>query len=420
MRRIFYLFFALIALFIAATFMTLNSFNEIKSKYKEIEPNLDNYSAAEIIFLSFERMRTSLLYRNNDYGQNFAFKKNIFDSKIKILETKSESRDSFFYDSSFIKELNILKQQSLELSALYNDNKNATQNDILDYLDKMEVTLIDLQEIIYRIQIHNFNETKSIIQDNTDEAEILALACLSLLFIIITVLWIHFNKLRKTLKEKNTFISSIYHELSSSIQSIVIASDIISSATNGKDKETANIISYHANKLLIQTRDILDYSRIEMGNVSVHESSFMINTIVQEAVSSIDNKNNNTFIIRRSTISKKIISDKQKISRILINLLDNSNKNTSNGKITISTKSIKGKLYLSVRDNGCGFNIKKINHLFKAFNQGAEKDTKQGLGLGLTIIKNHVTVLKGNIRVKSQEGKGTLFLISIPIYHSDY
>lgn len=422
MKRIVSLSLFLIVLFISAVTMTLNSFNEIKTKYKEIEPTLDDYSTAEVIFLSFERMRTSLFYNKYMNKNTFAFQKQIFDSKIKILETKSEFHDSFFYDEKFIKTIKILRDQSLQLNYLCASDCSKEENRVntLNFLDKMESTLIDLQEIIYTIQIRNFNETKSIIQDNTTETETLALVCLFLLFFIITVLWMHFNKLRKTLKEKNTFISSIYHELSNSIQSIVIATDIISSSTNKNDSEALTIITYHANKLLIQTRDILDYSKIEMGNTSIRESSFMINEIVCDALSNIDNKNNNIFKIYQSTSNKKINSDKQKISRILINLLDNANKNTISGKITISTKIMNKKLYLSVKDNGCGFDIKKLNHLFKAFNQGAEKDTKQGLGLGLTIIKNHVKTLNGNIRVKSQERSGSFFLISIPVSYSNY
>lgn len=421
MRGIFTPFILMLTLFFSAIFMTLTGFNEIKNKYKEIEPNLDNYAAAELIFLSFERMRTSLFYNDNGQNKIFLIKKQIFDSKIKILEIRSENKDAFFYDKTFIEEMDILKTQSSQLELLYASmaSKKISRDELLVFLDEMESTLVDLQEVIYKIQIYHFNRTKGIIQNSANQTEMLAIICLSLLFIIITFLWIHFRKLNKTLKEKNIFISSVYHELSGSIQSIVIASDIIMNDLQKANKETISRITHHANKLLIQTRDILDYSRIEMGSLSVRESAFRINAVLNEAVSCVDSKHNNIFVVRKATTNSKIISDKHKISRIIVNLLDNANKNTVNGKVIIGAKIMKGNLYLSVKDNGCGFDIKKLNFLFKAFNQGAENDTKQGLGLGLTIIKKHVDILKGNLRVKSQEGKGSWFLISIPVVFTD-
>lgn len=418
MKKLATLFFSLIIIFIIAVSMTLKSFNEIKERYKDIEPNLDNYSAAEVLFISFERMKNSLFYDVESGNRSFIIKKKIFDSKIKILESKSNHSNSFFYDADFLNKISILKNQSLHLDTLYAEMpiKKITNNDLLNFLDKMEPNLIDLQEIIYRIQIYNFNETKTIIQDNTSQTEILAIICLTLFFIIITILLGSFINLKRVVKEKNIFISSIYHELSTSIQAIIMASDIISHDNEKCNKTMISKITSHANKLVIKTKDILEYSKFEMGNVSVRETSFSIDEIVYEALSSANNINNkNKLIIHKSTFKKKLISDKQKISSVIVNLLDNANKNTLNGTIVISIKILNKKLFIVVKDNGCGFNINKLNYLYKPFNQGAEKDTKQGLGLGLTIIKSHVYVLKGKIRAKSQINVGTTFIIMIPI-----
>ncbi|WP_289347184.1 sensor histidine kinase [Pantoea stewartii] len=418
MKKLATLFFSLIIIFIIAVSMTLKSFNEIKERYKDIEPNLDNYSAAEVLFISLERMKNSLFYDVESGNRSFIIKKKIFDSKIKILENKSNHSNSFFYDADFLNKISILKNQSLHLDTLYAEMaiKKITNNDLLNFLDKMEPNLIDLQEIIYRIQIYNFNETKTIIQDNTSQTEILAIICLTLFFIIITILLGSFINLKRVVKEKNIFISSIYHELSTSIQAIIMASDIISHDNEKCNETMISKITSHANKLVIKTKDILEYSKFEMGNVSVRETSFSIDEIVYEALSSANNINNkNKLIIHKSTFKKKLISDKQKISSVIVNLLDNANKNTLNGTIVISIKILNKKLFIVVKDNGCGFNINKLNYLYKPFNQGAEKDTKQGLGLGLTIIKSHVYVLKGKIRAKSQINVGTTFIIMIPI-----
>ena len=70
---------------------------------------------------------------------------------------------------------------------------------------------------------------------------------------------------------------------------------------------------------------------------------------------------------------------------------------------------------MRVKDTGIGFNVKNLDRLYKAFNQGVERETRQGLGLGLTIIKNYVTTMKGTIKAKSVEGVGSSFLIRIPV-----
>ncbi|RZA46859.1 ATP-binding protein, partial [Serratia marcescens] len=72
-------------------------------------------------------------------------------------------------------------------------------------------------------------------------------------------------------------------------------------------------------------------------------------------------------------------------------------------------------LYLRLNDTGIGFNVVNLDRLYKAFYQGVERETRQGLGLGLTIIKNYVTTMKGAIRAKSVEGVGSSFLIRIPV-----
>lgn len=99
-----------------------------------------------------------------------------------------------------------------------------------------------------------------------------------------------------------------------------------------------------------------------------------------------------------------------------MNLLDNANKYTHDGMIFISVKILPGKLYIRVKDNGIGFDIKKINFLYTAFNQGIETETTQGLGLGLTIVKHYVKSLNGIIRVKSKKAFGSSFLIFIPLH----
>lgn len=409
---------ALVAIFSLLILLIAINFGGVKERYKQIEPNLDNYSVAEILFLAFERTKTALLLsENNDYDA-FLIKKKIFYSKIQILESRSTFSDSFYYDDEFIKNVALLKQQYRTLddlsTGLLVGQKNKT--DILSYMDDIEGTLVDIQEIIYRIQIKNFTEVKGIIQDNSSKAEMFALFSLILVFLMMFLVLRNAVSLKEIIKNKNIFISSIYHEIAGSTQAIVIAADIMEHELAQEElKKEARLISYHGNKITEQTREVMDYSRLEMGEVKVNISTFRLNEMVDDAMTSISAGRGNRIVVRRSSYVGLICSDKYKLYRILANLLSNADKFTHHGAIILNVKVCHGNLYLWVKDTGIGFNVDNLERLYKAFNQGVERETRQGLGLGLTIIKNYVTTMKGAIKVKSVEGVGSSFLIRIPV-----
>ncbi|HIE1063422.1 TPA: sensor histidine kinase [Serratia marcescens] len=407
---------ALVAIFSLLILLIAINFGGVKERYKQIEPNLDNYSVAEILFLAFERTKTALLLSENDDYDAFLIKKKIFYSKIQILESRSTFSDSFYYDDEFIKNVALLKQQyrtlgDLSVGLLAGRKSKA---DILAYMDDIEGTLVDIQEIIYRIQIKNFTEVKGIIQDNSRKAEMFAVLSLILVFLMMFLVVRNAFSLKEIIKNKNIFISSIYHEIAGSTQAIVIAADIMEHELAQEElKKEARLISYHGNKIAEQTREVMDYSRFEMGEVNVNISTFRLHEVVDDAMTSISAGRGNRIVVRRSSYVGLICSDKYKLYRILANLLSNADKFTHHGAIILNVKVCHGNLYLWVKDNGIGFNVNNLERLYKAFNQGVERETRQGLGL--TIIKNYVTTLKGAIRVKSTEGVGSSFFIRIPI-----
>ncbi len=409
---------ALVAIFSLLILLIAINFGGVKERYKQIEPNLDNYSVAEILLLAFERTKTALLLSENDDYDAFLIKKKIFYSKIQILESRSTFSDSFYYDDEFIKNVALLKQQyrtlgDLSVGLLAGRKSKA---DILAYMDDIEGTLVDIQEIIYRIQIKNFTEVKGIIQDNSRKAEMFAVLSLILVFLMMFLVVRNAFSLKEIIKNKNIFISSIYHEIAGSTQAIVIAADIMEHELAQEElKKEARLISYHGNKIAEQTREVMDYSRFEMGEVNVNISTFRLHEVVDDAMTSISAGRGNRIVVRRSSYVGLICSDKYKLYRILANLLSNADKFTHHGAIILNVKVCHGNLYLWVKDNGIGFNVNNLERLYKAFNQGVERETRQGLGLGLTIIKNYVTTLKGAIRVKSTEGVGSSFFIRIPV-----
>jgi signal transduction histidine kinase len=399
-------------------FLIADNFDSIKNRYKEIEPNLDNYAAAEVLILSFERMRMELLTSKNNDLDDYFFRMGIFESKIKILENKSATNSSFYYDDQFIRLERDLKSKGSYLRLMSEKFAvgDGNKEELFVIINEMDGLLIDLQEVIYEIQIRHFDEVKSIIKDNSKEALFLTNYSFILFFVIIFFVVKNAFYLKEIIKQKNLFISSIYHELASSTQAIVMAADIIEhELIDDRLKSEAMLISRNANRIIEQTKEIMDYSKLEMMKVTINKSNFYINDLIVNALEELHRIKQNDFKFYKSSRKLMISSDKYKVYRIIVNLLDNSNKYTTQGLVTIHVKIIKNGLFIFVKDNGSGFNMNNINYFFKAFNQGAEKDTKQGLGLGLTIIKSYIESLKGKLIVKSVVGVGSSFLVYLPI-----
>ncbi|KAF6677070.1 sensor histidine kinase KdpD [Pantoea sp. EKM20T] len=401
--------------FSGSVFFTVQKFNEIKNQYKSIEPNLDNYSTAEILFLAFERTRTSVY--QTESPDNFVTKKSVFDSKVRILKNKSLRINSFYYEPDFLSALELLEKQSDELSRLNEETTDPIRKDVLlQQMNKMQPTLINLQEIIYKIQIRNFNTIKSLIIDNSSYTELAALSCIFLLFILIILLWVHIARLNTAIRDKNIFISAIYHELSGSIQKIQLSSDMIDVRGDilNSEKYLAKI-TYHSNKLYLQTKEILEFSKIEIGNVGLSNVSFYTEDALNAGLSLYNESNANK--IECSVYPENILvnADKQKIISIIHNIIDNANKNTHSGLIRVKLRITNSHLFLRVSDTGCGFDTKKIHLLFKPFNQGVENETRQGLGLGLSIVNSYLKTMKGRISAHSEIGKGSTFMVRIPI-----
>lgn len=132
---------ALVAVLVLLVLLIATNFGNVKERYKQIEPNLDNYSVAEILFLSFERTKNALLLGDEDNYDAFMLKKKIFASKIAILEGRSTFSDAFYYDEEFIKTIAVLKQQYAELDQLSVELLNGTKTraDILSFMDEMKL-----------------------------------------------------------------------------------------------------------------------------------------------------------------------------------------------------------------------------------------------------------------------------------------
>lgn len=217
---------------------------------------------------------------------------------------------------------------------------------------------------------------------------------------------------------KTRFVSTVSHELRTPLYGVVGITNIISEIhTELEDSPYLNSLKFSANHLLTLVNDILQFNKMEGQNIILENSVFNLSKEINTFLFSLQflaNKNNNEIICEiDNKIPSLIIGDRLRLSQILINLISNSIKFTTNGTIKICANLIKteGKLnfiQFEVTDNGIGIDKKDQIKIFDSFVQlGSEKSDYQGTGLGLSIVQKLIELFESKIYLKSKVGKGT-------------
>lgn len=227
---------------------------------------------------------------------------------------------------------------------------------------------------------------------------------------------------------KSRFLANISHELRTPMNAIINYSEMLEEEAEDLGQEgfipDLHKIQGAAKHLLSLINDILDLSKIEAGRMEIYPEIFEVNSVINEVVATIQplvEKNNNILTINCPQQTKIMYTDLTKLRQSLLNLLSNANKFTHNGSITLTINYAvdfaQEWIRLEVKDTGIGMTPEQIGKLFRAFTQADASTTRKygGTGLGLTITKTFCQMMKGDIRVESEYGKGSTFTIHLPI-----
>lgn len=234
------------------------------------------------------------------------------------------------------------------------------------------------------------------------------------------------EELLKAQKAKEQFLANMSHEIRTPINGISGMATLLADSNNESDRQKyLSAIKNSAESLKVIINDILDLSMIESGKLKFEEIGFTIkgqfdtlyNTFIHQAK---ENKIKLFFEVDPEA-DQIVLGDPVRLNQILINLISNSMKFTHVGRIDINVrlKMKKGNsLYLSfeVSDTGIGIPEEKLQRIFESFTQADESVSRRygGTGLGLTITKQLIDLLGGEIKVRSVENKGTTFTFIIP------
>lgn len=224
---------------------------------------------------------------------------------------------------------------------------------------------------------------------------------------------------------KSEFLANMSHELRTPLNSIIGFSDLLLGKSPGElnDKQARYLsnISKSGKHLLSLINDILDVSKVEAGKMDFKPESISLSEVVEDIENSMQlmsQKKNIDVEIDIEPEDASVYGDRTKIRQIMYNLLGNAIKFTpENGKVWIKSRVIDANIQVSITDTGIGIKKEDQAIIFEPFRQVDASHSRryEGTGLGLALVKQHVEVHGGKIRVESEIGKGSTFTFTLPM-----
>ena len=230
---------------------------------------------------------------------------------------------------------------------------------------------------------------------------------------------------------KNEFLATMSHELRTPLNSILGFSDVLLSnmqVLNDKQRRYVGHIQSSGRTLLNLINDVLDLAKIESGKMELHPVELSLADLIERTVGSMTalaDKKNIDLHWQVDPDLPVLLQDLGKLQQVLSNLLSNAVKFTPEGGRVQVRAELRdaGRFALIVEDTGIGIPLEDQERIFEKFRQGAslsgQRDTLtreyEGTGLGLSITKELSKLLGGEVRVQSEFGKGSVFIVDLPI-----
>ncbi|WP_052055389.1 hybrid sensor histidine kinase/response regulator [Myxosarcina sp. GI1] len=224
-------------------------------------------------------------------------------------------------------------------------------------------------------------------------------------------------------KAKSTFLANMSHELRTPLNAILGFTQIMQRDKTASRSQLENlaIVNRSGEHLLALINDVLDMSKIEAGRITLNPHSFdlyrLLDTTQEMLEFKADAQNLQLLFDKHPDTPRYIRTDERKLRQVLINLLNNALKFTSEGGVTLRVKPDLVDTYtllFEIEDTGAGIAPEELDTLFETFTQTETgRQSEEGTGLGLPISRKFVQLMGGDIVVSSQLGMGTVFRFNI-------
>ena len=363
---------------------------EYNNMLDRLEGKINNLEDSKYSIESgFENISIGVIIVDTDYRVVFTnpFLLKIFESKYKLSEVQGKKIIELIRDSK----VNKLIRQSIE--------------DML--IEEVETTLGEDEKKIIKVSV---SPIRSLIDDKK------ILGCFATVYDI--------TELKKFEQMGYDFVSNATHELKTPLTSI---RGFIETLKDGamEDKEVSyrflDIIEQECERLSSLINDILQLSELQNIKGDVNLEPCYMEDIISEVIAFLNKQSSTKDIYLLKNVQKNMpimIINKNRIKQMLLNIIDNAIKYTQpGGEVNVKCIVDNDDVIISVKDNGIGIPKDALPRLFERFyrvDKGRSR-SQGGTGLGLTIVKHIVELYNGSIEVISEAGKGTEFIIKMPL-----
>ena len=217
---------------------------------------------------------------------------------------------------------------------------------------------------------------------------------------------------------KSQFLANMSHEIRTPLNAVLGFARIGWRDTNQLPYKRILDAGRH---LLAVVNDILDFSKIEAGKMQVDERPCRLSAVVESAAEMVADrarvKGLNLAVHVAPDLPPWIHVDPMRLEQVLVNLLSNGVKFTEQGQVSLSIKRTQSGLEFEVTDTGIGMTAEQMGRMFRAFEQADQSTTRQfgGTGLGLAISANLARLMGGDIKARSEPGRGAVFTLALPL-----
>jgi signal transduction histidine kinase/HAMP domain-containing protein len=232
------------------------------------------------------------------------------------------------------------------------------------------------------------------------------------------------QQLETASRHKSQFLANMSHELRTPLNAIIGFTRLVLRKTEGQiaPLQTDNLqkVLVSSEHLLNMINGVLDLSKVEAGRMEVYAETFKLDEIVRLAVATVEPMLKDGRVRLLTEIAPEmppLRTDRDKLKQSLLNLLSNAAKFTEKGQIKVSAWPENGSLKLVVSDTGIGMTPEALKVIFDEFRQADMSTTRKygGTGLGLALVKKFVELMGGEIAAESEAGRGSKFIVTLPM-----
>lgn len=371
-------------------FKSLDEFGELASAFNTMAEKLDEYEHSNLAKIVFEKKRAEAVISS------------LKDATIGV----DNKGTILFANAEALQLLNMTEKDVIGWAA----SEIAKRNDLMKYLLNQLEGGGPVKIVVNGKESFFTRETADVHYENAKIGYIMTLKNIT------------------TFKEqdlaKTHFIATISHELKTPLAATDLSLKLLEDERTGplssEQKELMESIRQDNRRMIRMVSDLLDFSRVESGNIQLQIQPVPPENIVQYALDTVQKQAFGKQVNIRTTLppgSPMIVADAEKSAWVLVNLLTNAIRYSSKGtEVELDVLQTEtGTLHFSVRDHGKGIDPAFRSRIFERFFQVPGSDDAKGSGLGLAIAKEFIEAQGGTIGVESELGKGSRFWFSLPL-----